>query len=114
MPSSLQGLVWSCAPPSAHVTSLKVSSGMTRRGLLLFAAMCLVWGIPYLFIRIAVSELTPATLVFLRTGIAAVVLVPIAVRWGGMGALTSKWRPLISFAGMELGVRLLSLCRPAH
>jgi drug/metabolite transporter (DMT)-like permease len=37
---------------------------MTRRGLLLFAAMCLIWGIPYLFIRIAVSELTPATLVF--------------------------------------------------
>ena len=82
---------------------------MTRRGLLLFAAMCLVWGIPYLFIRIAVSELTPATLVFLRTGIAAVVLLPIAVRWGGMGALTSRWRPLIIFAAIEIGIPWLSL-----
>jgi len=82
---------------------------MTRRGLLLFAAMCLVWGIPYLFIRIAVSELTPATLVFLRTGIAALVLLPIAVRWGGMGALASKWRPLIIFAVIEIGIPWLAL-----
>ena len=63
---------------------------MTRRGLLLFAAMSLLWGIPYLFIRIAVSELTPATLVFLRTGIAAVVLLPIALGRGGMIRLQSS------------------------
>src|SRR5438105_1245003 len=49
---------------------------MTRRGLLLFAAMCVLWGIPYLFIRIAVGELTPASLVFVRTGIAALILMP--------------------------------------
>src|SRR4029077_15966814 len=53
---------------------------MTRRGLLLFVAMCVIWGIPYLFIRIAVSELTPATLVFLRTAVAAAALVPIVAR----------------------------------
>jgi len=45
---------------------------MTRRGLLLFVAMCLIWGIPYLFIRIAVRELAPVTLVFLRTAVGAV------------------------------------------
>lgn len=82
---------------------------MTRRGLLLFAAMCLIWGIPYLFIRIAVTELTPATLVFLRTGIAALVLLPIAVRWGGMSALMSKWRPLIMFAVVEIGIPWFAL-----
>src|SRR5260370_28729074 len=82
---------------------------MTRRGLLLFAAMCLIWGIPYLFIRIAVSELTPATLVFLRTGFAAAVLLPLAIRRGGLRALIEKWRPLIIFAAIEIGIPWLAL-----
>ena len=82
---------------------------MTRRGLLLFAAMCLIWGIPYLFIRIAVSELTPATLVFLRTGIAAVVLLPIALGRGGMIRLAVKWRPLVVFALVEIGIAWFAL-----
>ncbi len=82
---------------------------MTRRGLLLFTAMCLIWGIPYLFIRIAVSELTPATLVFLRTGIAAVVLLPIAIGRGGMRPLAGKWRPLVVFALVEIGIAWFAL-----
>jgi drug/metabolite transporter (DMT)-like permease len=82
---------------------------MTRRGLLLFVAMCLIWGIPYLFIRIAVSELTPATLVFLRTAVAALVLMPIAVRRGGFRDLFDKWRPLVAFAFIEIGIPWLSI-----
>jgi drug/metabolite transporter (DMT)-like permease len=53
---------------------------MSKRGWLLFAAMSLIWGIPYLLIKVADEELTPATVVFLRTGIAALLLVPIAAR----------------------------------
>jgi drug/metabolite transporter (DMT)-like permease len=71
--------------------------------------MCLIWGIPYLFIRIAVSELTPATLVFLRTGVAAAVLLPIAIRRGGLRDLIEKWRPLIIFAAIEIGIPWLAL-----
>lgn len=71
--------------------------------------MALIWGIPYLFIRIAVSELTPATLVFLRTGVAALVLLPIAIRTGGMRALVEKWRPLMLFAAIEIGVPWLAI-----
>jgi drug/metabolite transporter (DMT)-like permease len=82
---------------------------MTRRGLLLFVAMCLIWGIPYLFIRIAVSELTPATLVFLRTAVAAIVLLPIAIRRGGFRELFDKWRPLVMFALIEIGIPWLSI-----
>jgi len=41
--------------------------------------MAFIWGIPYLFIKIAVGELTPATLVFLRSAIGASLLLPIAV-----------------------------------
>jgi drug/metabolite transporter (DMT)-like permease len=82
---------------------------MTRRGLLLFVAMSLIWGIPYLFIRIAVGELTPGTLVFLRTAVAALVLMPLAVRRGGFRDLFDKWRPLVMFALIEIGIPWLSI-----
>src|SRR3981081_3365510 len=77
---------------------------MTRRGLLLFAAMCLIWGIPYLFIRIAVSEISPATLVFARTAIGALILMPFVFARGGLGGLGGKWAPLLVFAAVEIGI----------
>ena len=52
---------------------------MTRRGWLLFIAMSVIWGLPYLFIKIAVRELDPTVVVFARVGIAAAVLLPVAV-----------------------------------
>jgi drug/metabolite transporter (DMT)-like permease len=48
---------------------------MSRKGWLLFIAISIFWGIPYLFIKIAVSEPDPAIVVFARIGIAAVVLI---------------------------------------
>ena len=42
-------------------------SAMTRRSWAVFAAMCVIWGIPYLLIRVAVRDIAPGTLVFLRT-----------------------------------------------
>ena len=51
---------------------------MSRRALVLFVCMCVIWGIPYLFIRIAVTELPPVVLVFARTSIGAAILLPVA------------------------------------
>jgi drug/metabolite transporter (DMT)-like permease len=82
---------------------------MTRRGLLLFVAMCLIWGIPYLFIRIAVSELAPVTLVFLRSAVAALVLMPIAIRQGGFRDLFDKWLPVVMFTLIEIGIPWLAI-----
>ena len=82
---------------------------MTRRGLLLFLAMCFIWGIPYLFIRIAVGEIQPIVLVFLRTSIGALVLLPIALNRGGLRDLLGKWRVLVLFAVVEVGIPWLSL-----
>ena len=53
---------------------------MSRKGWLLFCALCVIWGIPYLLIRVAVRELTPAVLVFARTAPVALVMLPIALR----------------------------------
>jgi drug/metabolite transporter (DMT)-like permease len=75
---------------------------MSRRGLLLFAAMCVIWGIPYLLIRVAVGELSPATLVFFRTGVAALILLPLVVSRGGLGPVRGRWVALIVFAAFEV------------
>ena len=75
---------------------------MTRRGVLLFAAMCVIWGIPYLLIRVAVRELTPVMLVFARTGIAALLLVPVAALRGEFRLARRHWVPLLVFTVIEI------------
>lgn len=75
---------------------------MTRRGWLLFAAMCVVWGIPYLMIKVAVSGVSAPVLVFARTGGAALVLLPLAVRAGGFDVVRRRWLPLLVFACFEI------------
>lgn len=77
---------------------------MTRRGLILFGVMSLIWGIPYLFIRIAVDEISPATLVFARTAIAAVILLPIALTRTDYRAVLVRWRWVVAFAVAEVAI----------
>jgi drug/metabolite transporter (DMT)-like permease len=83
---------------------------VTRRGWLLFLALCVIWGIPYLLIKVAVRELTPASLVFLRTAIGAAVLLPFVLRSGGnLRALLPRWRPIVLFTVAELAIPWLLL-----
>src|SRR6476659_7533138 len=77
---------------------------LSRRGALLFAAMCIIWGIPYLMIRVAVRELAPVTMVFLRTGIAAALLLPLAARRGELRPLIACWRPLLAYTAIEVAL----------
>src|SRR5439155_13083021 len=51
-----------------------VSSLMARRHLLMLAVLSLVWGASFLFIKVAVRELSPATLILGRLGLAALTL----------------------------------------
>jgi drug/metabolite transporter (DMT)-like permease len=77
---------------------------MNRRGWLLFSAMCVIWGIPYLLIRVAVRELDPSVLVFGRTSIAALLLLPIAAARGELRPVVRRWAPLLVFAALEIVV----------
>jgi drug/metabolite transporter (DMT)-like permease len=77
---------------------------VSRRGSLLFAAMCVIWGLPYLLIKVAVKHMEPATLVFLRTGIGAVILVPIAAARRELQPLVARWRWLVVYTVVELGI----------
>ncbi|MGC2190996.1 MAG: EamA family transporter [Candidatus Dormiibacterota bacterium] len=82
---------------------------MTRRGWLLFGAMCLIWGIPYLLIKVAVRHLTPADLVFGRTAIGTVLLLPIALGRGQIRPLLAKWRSLLLYSLVEIAIAWLLL-----
>src|SRR5687767_10603385 len=77
---------------------------MTRRGLFLFAAMCVIWGLPYLLILVAVRELSPAVLVLARTSLAAAILLPLAAWRGELRPLAGHWPPLLAFAAIEIAI----------
>jgi drug/metabolite transporter (DMT)-like permease len=77
---------------------------VTRRGVLLFAAMCLIWGIPYLLIKVAVRDFSPPALVMLRTGIGAVVLLPFAFARGAVRPVLRRWLPLLVYTAVELAL----------
>jgi drug/metabolite transporter (DMT)-like permease len=64
--------------------------------------MALIWGIPYLFIKIAVGELTPATLVFLRSGMGASLLLPIAVARKDLAPLLPYWKWIFAYTFVEV------------
>jgi len=75
---------------------------VTRRGWVLFATLSLFWGIPYLFIRIAVTELDPVVVAFGRPALAAVLLLPFALRSRALRPLLTRWRWLLVYTGLEI------------
>ncbi len=82
---------------------------MSRRGWVLFIALCFIWGIPYLLIRVAVRELSAPELVFLRTAPAALLLAPFAFRRGGLPPLLARWRWIVAYTVVELALPWLLL-----
>jgi drug/metabolite transporter (DMT)-like permease len=82
---------------------------LSRRGWLLFAAMSVIWGIPYLLIKVAVGGVPVPVIVLARVAIGAALLLPIAVRRGQLRALLPRWRWLVLFACVEIIVPWLLL-----
>ena len=75
---------------------------MSRRGWALFAAMCVIWGIPYLLIKVAVGGVQVPVLVLARVGIGAALLLPVALRRRQLSALRPRWWWLAAFAIIEI------------
>lgn len=68
---------------------------MTRRGWWLFGAVALLWGLSYLFIRVAVqADIAPVVVVWLRTGLATLALAPVALHRRALRGLAGRWRSL--------------------
>jgi drug/metabolite transporter (DMT)-like permease len=66
--------------------------------------MAVIWGIPYLLIRVAVRHLDPGVMVFLRTGPAALLLLPIVIARGEFGVLVRNFKWIAAFAIVEFGI----------
>lgn len=77
---------------------------MSWRAWITFAALCVVWGVPYFFIKLAVSELSPACVAWTRITLAAAILVPIAARRGVLRPVLEHKGAVCTFAFAELVV----------
>lgn len=75
---------------------------MTRRGAILFATLGVAWGIPYVFIKIAVGELEPEVVVLSRSALAAVLLLPIALARREIVPVIRQWKPMLAYTIVEL------------
>jgi len=75
---------------------------VSRRGWVLFAIMCVVWGIPYLLIKVAVGGVSVPVVVFARTALGALLLLPVALWSRQLGGLRHYWRPLAAFVLLEM------------
>ena len=82
---------------------------MSRRGWLMFAAMGVIWGLPYLLIKVAVGGVPAPVLVECRVAIGAALLLPVAVRRRQLALLLPHWRWLIVFAAVEIIIPWLLL-----
>jgi drug/metabolite transporter (DMT)-like permease len=77
---------------------------MSKRGWLLFLAMAVIWGIPYLLIRIAVRHLNPGVLVLGRTLPCALLLLPLVASRGQLGLLRRNIVWIATFGVVEFGI----------
>lgn len=75
---------------------------MSRRGWVLFAALSVIWGLPYLFIKIAVGGVSVPVLVLARVAIGAALLLPVALRRRQLAAVRTVWPWLVFFALVEI------------
>ena len=75
---------------------------MSRKGLLLFLIAGTAWGMPYLFIRIAVEDFSTWTIVFTRVVIGAAVLIPIAIYRKALLPALKAWKYVLAYAALEM------------
>ena len=75
---------------------------MSRRGWVLFVAMGVIWGIPYLLIKVAIEDLSPASLVFARAHAGHPPARPAGRRPRGARPLLPAWRPLLVYTFIEI------------
>ncbi|SNR62830.1 DMT family transporter [Blastococcus mobilis] len=75
---------------------------MSRRGWVLFLTMSVIWGIPYLLIKVAVDEVSPVVVVFARCAIGAALLLPWTIARGQLRPALRHWRWLLLFTVLEM------------
>ncbi len=82
---------------------------MSRRGLILFLSLGLIWGLPYFLIKVSVEYLSPEVIIFLRVSLAALILLPVAIKRGYLRQLKGHWKWVFVFAIVEISFPLGAL-----
>ncbi len=75
---------------------------MSRRGAFLFAALSIIWGTPYLFIKYALEDFNPVFIVFARTAPTAVLLLLLVWQQGKLKHNWKYWKYCALFAVIEM------------
>ena len=82
---------------------------MSKRGWILFLGLGLLWGMPYLLIRIAVQEIDPLVMAGTRTLIGSLLLLPIALHRRALAPAFAQWKWLLAFTVIEITIPWLLL-----
>jgi drug/metabolite transporter (DMT)-like permease len=78
---------------------------VTARAWALFAAVSVVWGVPYFFIKVAVdADVPPAFVAWSRIALGAALLVPLAARRGALRGLRPHGRAIVAYTACEIAV----------
>lgn len=78
---------------------------MTQRAWILFALISLIWGIPYVFIKVAVDGgVPPAFVAWARVALAAALLLPLALRRGALRGVRSRVGAIAAYTACEVAV----------
>lgn len=75
---------------------------MSRRALLLFLIAGTAWGMPYLFIRVAVQDFSTPTIIFSRVLVGALVLIPLAIHRKVLTPALKAWPWVLAYAALEM------------
>ena len=75
---------------------------MSKTGWSRFAIVGFIWGVPYLFLKIAVEEISPAVVVLGRVGIGALILLPIALKRNVFFIKRKYWPFVLLYTVTEL------------
>jgi drug/metabolite transporter (DMT)-like permease len=86
-----------------------MSERFSARGWWLFAAMAVLWGVPYLFIKEAVESFSPAAVVAGRTLGAALLLLPFAIHRRALRPALKVWPWVLAFGAIEMAGPFLLL-----
>jgi drug/metabolite transporter (DMT)-like permease len=72
------------------------------RAWVLLGVLAALWGASYMFIKVALDDLSPAALVFGRTALGALVLAPVAIRRGALAPARRHLGTLIFVAAVQI------------
>lgn len=92
------------APPALAEPAHATPSALSRRGWLLFGAMGAIWGVPYLFTKVAVGHMAPPVIVFGRSFVGAAPLLVLAARAGALRPVLVRWKAVLAFAAIEMAI----------